>query len=100
MGSEFISKDDFAKVLSSRDLGLQLNEVEVAYLAEQFDFYGDGNISCMQVIPQLPAVLQMLYNQRAEQSMVRLHMYIISAHNSCTSESRDQNGLFFVRRST
>lgn len=86
MGSEFISKDDFAKVLSSRDLGLQLNEVEVAYLAEQFDFYGDGNISCMQVIPQLPEVLQMLYNQRAEQSMVRLH-----AHNCQCMHERSDN---------
>ena len=58
------------RVLNSRDLGLQLNEAEIQYLAETSDFYQNGYIPYIQVAPQLPEVLKILYNQRAEQSLV------------------------------
>jgi hypothetical protein len=62
-------------VLNSRDLGLQLNEAEIHYLAETSDFYKNGQIQFIQVVPQLPEVLKILYNQRAEGSMVSTVMH-------------------------
>ena len=69
-GSGFITKDDFIKVLNSRDLGLQLNEDEIIYIVEQSDLYKSGYIPFIQVIPQLPELLRALYQRRAEQSEV------------------------------
>ncbi len=69
--SGLISSDDFIKVLNYRDLGLQLNEAEILYIAEQSDLYGNGSIPFIQVAPVLPEILRILYNQRAEQCMVR-----------------------------
>lgn len=57
-------------MLNSRDLSLQLNQAELEYLAEESDLYKNGQIHIIQVVYQLPEVLQALYNQRAQQSMV------------------------------
>ena len=57
-------------MLNSRDLGLQLNQTELEYLAEQSDLYKNGLIPVIQVVYQLPEILKLIYGQRAQQSMV------------------------------
>lgn len=73
--SGYITTEDFAKMLNIRDLGLQLNEEELNYLAEMSDLYQNGHVHFIQVVPQLPAVLKILYTQRAEESFVRVHIH-------------------------
>ena len=63
--------DEFIQVLNSRDLGLQLNEDELLYIAEQTDVNLNGWIPLVQTLPQLPPLLLAIYNQRAEQAVVR-----------------------------
>ena len=67
----FVSIDDFTQLLNSRDLGLQLNENEILYIAEQADA-GNGWVPFVSVTQQLPNLLVAMYNQRAETQMVRL----------------------------
>ena len=63
--------DEFIQVLNSRDLGLQLNEDELLYVAEQTDVNFNSWIPLVQILPQLPPLLLAIYNQRAEQAVVR-----------------------------
>ena len=58
------------KVLSSRDLGLQLNVEELQYLAGESQ-YENGYVPFVEIAPELPEMLRALYYQRAEQAMVR-----------------------------
>ena len=67
----FVTTDDFMQVLSSRDFGFQLDETELIALAEQVNVHGNGWVPYMQVAPSIPALLQSVYQQRAEQAMVR-----------------------------
>lgn len=62
--------DDFAQVINSRDLGLQLNENELMNIAEQSNIYGNGWIPFVQVVPHLPDLLLATYKQREELAMV------------------------------
>ncbi|XP_064396735.1 uncharacterized protein LOC135343685 isoform X2 [Halichondria panicea] len=64
-GRGFVSIDDFTQLLNSRDLGLQLNENELLYIAEQVD-PGNGWVPFVPVAQQLPEFLVAMYNQRAE----------------------------------
>ncbi len=64
-----VSTEAFTQLISSRDLGLQLNENELFYIAEQVD-PGNGWIPFMSVAQQLPNFLVSLYNQRAELQVV------------------------------
>ncbi len=73
-GSGFITTEDFMKILSSRDLGLQLNVDELQYLIGESQ-YENGYVPFVQVAPELPEMLRALYYQRAEQSMVRKKQY-------------------------
>lgn len=66
----FIHSDDFTQLLNSRDLGLQLNEDELLYVASQVDVYGNGWVPFIQVAPFLPNLLLTLYRQRAEEAIV------------------------------
>ena len=68
----YIQQEEFLQVLNSRDLGLQLNEEELLYIAEQVDINVNGWIPLVQVVPQLPALLLAIYEQRAEQAMVMI----------------------------
>ena len=68
-GLGFVSIDDFTQLLNSRDLGLQLNENELLYIAEQVD-PGNGWVPFVPVAQQLPEFLVAMYNQRAELQMV------------------------------
>lgn len=68
----YIQLEEFLQVLNSRDLGLQLNEEELLYIAEQVDINVNGWIPLVQVVPQLPALLLAIYKQRAEQAMVMI----------------------------
>ena len=67
----YLQIEEFIQVLNSRDLGLQLNEGELLYIAEQMDIK-----KCQWLDPshpngsRLPPLLLALYNQRAEQAMV------------------------------
>ena len=65
----FVSIDDFTQLLNSRDLGLQLNENEILYIAEQANA-GNGWVPFIPVTQQLPNLLVAMYNQRAEIQMV------------------------------
>ena len=67
----YLHTEDFIQVLNSRDLGLQLNEMELLYIAEQMDINVNGWIPLVQMVPVLPPLLLAIYKQRAEQSMVR-----------------------------
>ena len=67
----YLHMDEFIQVLNSRDLGLQLNEDELLYIAEQTDVNLNGWIPLVQTLPQLPPLLLAIYNQRAEQAVVR-----------------------------
>ena len=67
----YLHMEEFIQVLNSRDLGLQLNEDELLYIAEQTDINLNGWIPLVQILPQLPPLLLAIYNQRAEQAMVR-----------------------------
>ena len=67
----YLQVEEFIQVLNSRDLGLQLNEDELLYVAEQVDINVNGWIPLVQVVPQLPSLLLAIYKQRAEQAMVR-----------------------------
>ena len=67
----YLESDEFRQVLNSRDLGLQLNNDELLYIAEQVDINVNGWIPLVQVISQLPALLMTIYRLRAEQAMVR-----------------------------
>ncbi len=67
--SGFVSIDNFTQLLNSRDLGLQLNENELYYIAEQVD-PGNGWVPFVSVAQQLPEFLTALYNQRAELQVV------------------------------
>ena len=66
----YLQIEEFIQVLNSRDLGLQLNEGELLYIAEQMDINVNGWIPLIQMVPELPPLLLALYNQRAEQAMV------------------------------
>ena len=66
----YLQIEEFIQVLNSRDLGLQLNEGELLYIAEQMDINVNGWIPLIQMVPELPPLLWALYNQRAEQAMV------------------------------
>ena len=66
----FLSTDDLVQVLNSRDLGLQLDENELLYVANQVDVYGNGWVPFIHVAPLLPNLLLTIYTQRAEQAIV------------------------------
>ena len=69
----YLQLEEFVQVLNSRDLGLQLNEEELLYIAEQVDINMNGWIPLVHVVSLLPALLLAIYKQRAEQAMVREH---------------------------
>ena len=66
----YLQVEEFIQVLNYRDLGLQLNEEELLYIAAQVDINVNGWIPLVQVVPQLPPLLLAIYKQRAEQTMV------------------------------
>ena len=66
----YLQVEEFIQVLNLRDLGLQLNEDELLYIAEQIDINVNGWIPLVQVVPQLPSLLLAIYKHRAEQAMV------------------------------
>lgn len=66
----YLQLDEFIQVLNSRDLGFQLSEGELLYIAEQMDINVNGWIPLVQVVPQLPQLLMAIYQHRAEQAMV------------------------------
>jgi len=74
-GLGFVGIDDFTQMLNSRDLGLQLNENELYYIAEQADS-GNGWVPIVAVSQQLPNLLVALYNQRAELQMVSIQCFL------------------------
>lgn len=69
----FVTVDDFTQVLNSRDLGLQLNENELVYVAEQSNVYGNGWVPFVQVVTRLPDILLAIYKQRAEGAVVSVN---------------------------
>ena len=73
----YLQLDEFLQVLNSRDLGFQLSEAELLYIAEQMDVNVNGWIPLVQVVPELPQLLLTIYQHRAEQAMVRIpsHMH-------------------------
>ena len=68
----YLQLDEFLQVLNSRDLGFQLSEAELLYIAEQMDVNVNGWIPLVQVVPELPQLLLTIYQHRAEQAMVRI----------------------------
>ena len=66
----YLQIEEFIQVLNSRDLGLELNEGELLYIAEQVDININGWIPLVEMVPELPSLLLAIYNQRAEQAMV------------------------------
>lgn len=65
-GSGYLSVDSVIQVLDSRDLGLQLVEQELLYIAGQVDVYGNGYVPFAQLAPSLLDILLQLYNERAQ----------------------------------
>ena len=57
-------------MLNSRDLGIELNEGELLYIAEQVDINVNGWIHLVQMVPELLSLLLAFYNQRAERAIV------------------------------
>ena len=68
----FIHSDDFTQVLNSRDLGLQLDENQLLYVASQVDVYGNGWVPFIHIVPLLPDLLLTIYRQRAEEEIVSM----------------------------
>ena len=62
--------DSVIQVLDSRDLGLQLVEQELLYIAGQVDVYGNGYVPFAQLAPSLLDILLQLYNERAQTCIV------------------------------
>ena len=63
--------ESFVNVLGSRRLGLQLNEEEILYLVEVCNIHRNNQIPFIQVTPELPQHLILIYRNRAENTMVR-----------------------------
>ena len=74
VGNGFISLDQFAGVISSRDLGLPLHQEEILYIASQVDIYGNGWVPVIQAASILPGLITVLFQQRMQLELVSLEM--------------------------
>lgn len=70
VGNGFISLEQFVQVISSRELGLPLDQEEILYIADQVNIYRSGWIPIIQVASILPGLITVLFQQRMQLELV------------------------------
>jgi hypothetical protein len=75
-GTGYMTLGDFLQVLTSPDLGLQLEENEQTYVASQVDPEASGVVVYREAAALVPELLQLIFSQRAEQSMQNYGYYV------------------------